>query len=170
MQWQTYNPKDIPEANNFETRPQPISSKQMHGICSAQGQAVNSPEYSLWKVDVITRISHTHSSSLFGLHFVPYYILLFMLTPLGFHNNILLRFNCVRKKGKPLKQFFVWEVPLSQVWNVLPEYGEQSSMRGVPIRLECTARTCWICLFRIYLELTLNLNKTIFFPVLFWDS
>ena len=93
-----------------------------------------------------------------------YYMLLFMLTPLGFHSNILLRFNCARKKGKPLKQFFVWEVPFSQLWKVLPEYSEQFSMRGVPIRLECTARTYWICLYRIYLELALNLNNTIFFP------
>ena len=44
--------RDIPEANNFETRPEPISSKQMHGICSALGQAVNSQIF-LWRIEVI---------------------------------------------------------------------------------------------------------------------
>ena len=57
---------------------------------------------------------------------------------------------CKEIKGKPLKQFFVWEVPLPQLWKVLPEYDEQFFMWGVPIQMECTARTCWICLFRIY--------------------
>ena len=123
----------------------------------------------VFKVTVEPTVLHCLDCTLY--RYSHYYMLLFMLTPLGFHSNILLRFNSARKKGKPLKQFFVWEVPFSQLWKVLPEYGEQFSMRGVPIRLECTARTCWICLYRIYLELALNLNKTIFFlEVLFSDS
>ena len=48
----------------------PVSSLQMHGICSALGQAVSS-QTSLWKIDVIIRISHTHSSSLFELKLGP---------------------------------------------------------------------------------------------------
>ena len=104
-------------------------------------------QITLWKLkfqEVTAKPTALHCLDCTSYQYCNYYMLLFMLTPLGFHNNILLRFNCVRKKGKPLKQFFVWEVPLPQLWKVLPEYDEQFSMRGVPIRLDRTARTYWI--------------------------
>ena len=44
-----------------------------------------------------------------------------------------------KRKGKTLKLLLVWEVPLSHMWKVLPEYGGQFYMWGVPIQKECTA-------------------------------
>ena len=116
-------------------------------------------QITFWKIEVFQSNSRTHSSSLFGLHFVPLLPLLYAavyVDTVRFPQQHFVKIQlCKKKKGKPLKQFFVREVPFSQLWKVLPEYGEQFSMRGVPIRLECTARTCWICLFRIY-SVTLN--------------
>ena len=68
----------------------PVSSMQMHGICSALGQAVNS-QNSLWCIDVSSWATPTALNCLgFNLYHTATNIQshdqLFTLTPLGFHS------------------------------------------------------------------------------------
>ena len=62
---QAHNPRDIPEANNIEASFWPLSSMQLHGICSALGQAANSQINLLALLEL--SVDHTHSK-LFRLH------------------------------------------------------------------------------------------------------
>ena len=59
-------------------------------------------QITLWKLkfhEVTAKPTALHCLDCTLYQYCNYYMLLFMLTPLGFHNNILLRFNCARKKG-----------------------------------------------------------------------
>ena len=98
------------------------------------------------------------------MHLVPIMLLLLIVdvyvVTVRFPQQQFVKIQFYQRKGKPLKQIFVWEVPFSQLWKVLPEYVEQFSMRGVPIQMDRTARTCWICFSRIFLHFSLNLNRT----------
>ena len=69
----------------------PVSSMQMHGICSALGQAVNS-QTSLCYIDVLTSWTTPTALNCLGFnlrHTATNMLLqakLFVLTPLGFHS------------------------------------------------------------------------------------
>ena len=64
---------------------------QMHGICSALGQAVNS-QNSLWYIDVFTSLATPTALNCLGFHLdhnatnTQLHAQLFTLTPLGFNS------------------------------------------------------------------------------------
>ena len=61
-------------------------------------------------------------------------LLLYQLSPLGFHSNKVVEIQCLEKiKSKPLEaalckggSIFIW------IWTVLPEYDEPFAMWGIP--------------------------------------
>ena len=126
-----------------------LSSKQM--ACGfSYWDKMSILQITFWKIEVFKvtvepTVLHCLDCTLY--RYCHYYMLLLMLTPLGFHSNILLRFNCEKKRvnlwssslyGRfhfhNCEKYYPNTVNNSPCggfqsdWNVLPEHVEFASL------------------------------------------